>query len=99
MRRLYRALLHLYPSGYIREFGEEMLSVFCCAQEAARRRGLKAHFIFLFSEGLGVLTGALHTQLHYYDWSPFRRSQMRSYLRFPRTTQVLMTLVLVAVSF
>ena len=99
MRRVYRALLRLYPSGYIREYGEEMLSVFCRAQEAARRRGLKAQVIFLFREVLGVLTGALHTQLHYYDWSPFRRFHMRSDFRFPRTTQVLMTLVLVAVIF
>src|SRR5580704_5950515 len=92
MRRVYRALLRLYPSGYIREYGEEMLSVFCRAQEAARRRGLKAQVIFLFREVLGVLTGAQHTQLHYYDWSPFRRFHMRSDFRFPRTTQVLMTI-------
>ena len=36
MRRVYRGLLRLYPAGYIREYGEEMLSVFCRAQEAAR---------------------------------------------------------------
>jgi hypothetical protein len=97
MRRVYRALLRLYPSDYIREFGEEMLWVFCLAQEAARRRGLRAEVSFLFREVSGVLPGALHTRLHYYDWSPFRRSHMRSDFRFPRTTRVLMTLVLVAV--
>ena len=99
MRRVYRGLLRLYPADYIREYGEEMLSVFCRAQEAARRRGLKAQVIFLFREVLGVLTGALHAQLHYYDWNPFRRFNMRSDFRFPRTTQVLMTLILVAVVF
>ena len=99
MRRVYRGLLRLYPAGYIREYGEEMFSVFCRAQEAARRRGLKAQAVFFVREILGVLTGALHTQLHYYDWNPFRRYHMRSDFRFPRTTQVLMTLILVAVIF
>jgi hypothetical protein len=99
MRRVYRGLLRLYPAGYIREYGEEMFSVFCRAQEAARRRGLKAQAVFVFREISGVLTGALKTQLHYYDWNPFRRFHMRSEFRFPRTTQVLMTMILVAVIF
>jgi hypothetical protein len=99
MRRVYRGLLRLYPRGYIREYGEEMLSVYCRAQEAARRRGLKAQAVFFVREILGVLTNAIHAQLHYYDWNPFRRFHMRSDFRFPRTTQVLMTLILVAVIF
>ena len=97
MRRVYRGLLRLYPAGYIREYGEEMLSVLCRAQEAARRRGLKAQAAFCFREILGVLLGA--AQLYYYDWNPSRRFNMRSDFRFPRTTQVLMTLILVSVVF
>ena len=56
MRRIYRGLLRLYPADYIREYGEEMLSVFCRAQEVARRCGLKAQAVFCFREILGVLT-------------------------------------------
>jgi hypothetical protein len=98
MQRVYRGLLRLYPTGFIREFGEEMLWVFCRAQEEARRGGLKAQAVFFVREIWGVLAGAMYAQLRYGGWNRFRRFHMRSDFRFPRTTLVLMTLILGAVS-
>ncbi len=54
--RVFRALLHLYPSSFQTEYGEELASVF-----AERRRdvsGSPAVLVFWLREALGVLRGA-----------------------------------------
>ena len=98
MTRLYRSLLYLYPAGYRREFGEEMASVFTQARLTAEQSFLP-RVKFWQREVAGILGGAACEQLHAltgsYDWNSSRRLNMR---RFPRSTIVLMTVILVGVA-
>ena len=94
MEALYRRLLHLYPADYFREYGEEMTLVFCRAQEAARKKSLKARALFWSREICGALTGALRAQFSRHDWNLLRRFDMRPEFRFPRSTILLMLVIL-----
>jgi len=98
MIQLYRRLLYLYPAAYRREFGEEMTSVFSQAHPTAEQSFLP-RAKFWQRELAGLLCGAAREHFHSftgsYDWNASRRLNMR---RFPRSTIVLMTVILVGVA-
>lgn len=98
MTKLYRTLLYLYPAGYRREFGEEMASVFSRARQTVKH-GFLPRAKFWHREVAGLLCGAARE--HFlsftgsYDWNSSRRLNMR---RFPRSTIVLMIVILIGVA-
>ena len=98
MTQLYRSLLYLYPMGYRREFGEEMVFVFSEARRAVNE-GLWSHTKFWSKEVAGLLSGAAHEHFHGFtgshDWNSSGRLNMR---RFPRSTIILMIVILVGVA-
>lgn len=97
MTQLYRSLLYLYPAGYRREFGDEMVSVFSRARQAVSR-GFLPRAKFWHRELAGVLCAAAREHFRSftgsYDWNSSRRLNMR---RFPRSTIILMTVILIGV--
>jgi hypothetical protein len=101
MLRVYRQLLNLYPQSYRLAFGDEMLDVFADAQ--SETRGFAHRSIFLLREIAGLLKGALNERLRALTGSheiiPFssRRFTMRSGFRFPKSTAVLMAIILAGV--
>jgi hypothetical protein len=94
---LYRRLLRLYPAEYFREYADEMVSVFRQAQEAAHGQNVQRRALFCIRELAGVLAGAYRAQCGAFQWTRFRRFEMRSEFRFSRVTIALMTFVLVFV--
>jgi hypothetical protein len=104
MLLLYRSLLRLYPVAYRHEFGDEMLSVLTELQQNTREKSLSNKVALPIRESIGLLYGALlehyraatgsHPQAALF---PPRRVAMRSEFRFPKTTPVLMTLILLAI--
>jgi hypothetical protein len=102
MSSLYHSLLHLYPAGYRREFGEEMLTVFRQAQMEAEQQGMPAPISFWVREVQGLLTGALREHLRPMTPASLplrlsRRLSMHSEFRFPKSTVTLMIIILGAV--
>jgi hypothetical protein len=103
MELIYRSLLRLYPAAWRSEFGEEMIAVFRQAQEAARAHGFGAYTAFCWRELIGAAAGALDEHLRILTDSqtlvlfPSRRFTMRSGFRFPKSTAVLMTIILAGV--
>lgn len=99
----YRCLLHLYPATHRDEFGEEMLAVFHGAQADIAQQGMVRRAAFYARETYGLLTGALEehvrsiTGLRSWDINSSRRFTMRSEFRFPKSTPILMTIILAAV--
>lgn len=102
MNTVYQRLLWLYPAEHRREFGEEMCSVFqeVCAEIA--NAGMFVRGTFFVREFGGLLSGALREHLR--DLPIFdgvllstRRFNMRNGFRFPKSTAVLMTLILLGV--
>jgi hypothetical protein len=59
MSTLYRALLHLYPASFRKQFSEEMICVF--EQRAGERFANRksASIVFLFTEFSGIVRGAI----------------------------------------
>ena len=100
MLRIYQALLQLYPATYREQFGEEMAFVFVEAQAA--KQGMVARGVFYFHEASGLLSGAIreHVRALGCDFAlPFsmRRFTMQNEFRFPKSTAVLMTIILAGV--
>ncbi len=104
----YRHLLRLYPTNYREEFGEEMMAVFRDLQVDTAAKGRLARSLFYTRETAGATTGALreHFRVPVRDeaWLLFppkffrtRRFTMRTEFRFPKTTAVLMTIILAGV--
>ncbi len=58
MKRIYNALLRLYPTAHRSLFSAEMSRVFEEAADDRRRRGRTAFFRFVLAELIGVLKGA-----------------------------------------
>jgi hypothetical protein len=58
MSTVYRALLHLYPASFRKQFSEEMICVFeqSAGERLANRKS--ASFAFLFTEFSGIVRGA-----------------------------------------
>src|ERR1041385_4389979 len=103
MLRIYRCLLHLYPAGHREQFADEMTAVFTAVQEDAARKGIAARAIFCARETKGLVIGALQQHARRLigtgAWPalPPRRVTMQTQFRFPKTTAVLMIIILVGV--
>src|ERR1700751_2148693 len=94
MRTVYRWLLHLYPDGYLQRFGEEMSFVFEQAKTDRLNQGPGLLTSFYFREILGILRGAWQERLREFS---NRRFAMRTQFRFPKTTPILMAIILAGV--
>jgi hypothetical protein len=105
MVALYRALLHLYPAAFRSEFGDEMTFVFREAQDEPRPGRRFSRAMFYIREFTGLIQGALqeHSRaLTSHLWMPFApplpsRRFMPSQFRFPKSTAVLMMIILAGV--
>jgi hypothetical protein len=94
---LYRSLLRLYPAAYFREYGGEMTQVFAQAEAEMREKTRRARVSFCFREVTGLVVGAVGQRFcPAGDWN-MRRFDMRPEFRFPRSTVVLMWVILAAV--
>ena len=91
---VYCWLLCLYPGSCRQEFGEEMTSVFREARSALPP-ALAAKVGFYRREFCGLLSGALcaHFERLFGPAIPFRRFDMQSQYRFPRSTVLLMLVI------
>lgn len=94
MRTVYDWLLRLYPAGHRRRFGDEMAFVFEQTKAERANQGSGPLISFYFREIAGVLGGAWQERLREFSG---RRSVMRTQFRFPRTTPILMTVILAGV--
>jgi len=94
MFTLYRFLLHFYPMAYRGCFSDEMAAVFQEVQLEAAKKGLAAQFRFFVRETTGLLLGALQEHLREFS---MRRFAMRTEFRFPKSTAVLMMIILAGV--
>lgn len=100
MLTAYRRLLLFYPAEHREQFGQEMVEVFGEAQAENQNKGVIAQGAFYVRETAGLLKGAVrehfrvvfgaHAGLSLYT----RRFTMRDGFRFPKTTAVLMTIIL-----
>lgn len=103
MLTLYRRLLRLYPAAHRLQFGEEMLAVFVDARADVAKKKLLAQTVFVMREILGLIGGACgeHLRCVLGPDSGFPLSErsfvMRNGFRFPKTTAVLMILILCGV--
>jgi len=103
MLRLYRCLLHLYPATHRQQFGDEMTAVFGEVQAETAAKGIAAHAFLYARETAGLMAGALQQHVRTLFgtkvWLPFptRRFTMHTEFRFPKTTAVLMTIILAGV--
>ena len=101
--RLYRQALRLYPAFHRERFGEEMVAVFRELQAETASRGLFPRSLLSVREISGVVAGALGERWcaagcdSFWLWFPTRRLTMRNEFRFPKTTAVLMTIILAGV--
>lgn len=94
MRAVYDCLLRLYPDEHRRRFGEEMAFVFEQARSERANQGPVLLTAFYCREVAGVCRGAW--QEHLREFSN-RRFAMRTQFRFPKTTPILMTIILAGV--
>jgi len=100
---VYRNLLRLYPSSHRAQFAEEMVGVFEERLAEAVSKSTFARSKFLAREATGVVGGAFQERwrtlgVDGFDlWFPTRRFTMRTEFRFPKTTAVLMTIILAGV--
>jgi hypothetical protein len=99
----YRKLLRLYPASHRHQFREEMVAVFETMQVEAASKSTVAQGLFLAREASGVVAGAFQEHWRALGgngmglWFPTRRFTMRTEFRFPKTTAVLMTIILAGV--
>jgi hypothetical protein len=95
---VYRWLLCLYPGSYRHEFGEEMRTVFCQARSQLPP-ALPAQIRFYGREFCGLSSGVLYAHFDrlFGPAIPFRRFYMQPQFRFPRSTVLLMLVILVGV--
>jgi hypothetical protein len=103
MRAVYSGLMRLYPAQYREQFGEEMAAVFEDLQaDYADKKGV-SRCAFFSREIAGVLIGATKERLRVLFGNDLdlslsrRRFAMRDGFRFPKTTAVLMTIILAGV--
>jgi hypothetical protein len=100
---IYRSLLRLYPALHRERFGEEMVAVFGEMETDTVSKSMVERAAFWIRETAGVVSGALqeHWRVLGCDsiglWFPQRRFTMRTEFRFPKTTAVLMTIILAGV--
>lgn len=94
MRNVYNWLLRLYPEDHRRRFGEEMTFVFKQAETDKANQSPGLLTCFYFREIAGMIRGAWQERLQEISK---RRLKMRSQFRFPKTTPILMTIILAGV--
>jgi len=100
MLRIYRYLLYLYPAVHRAQFGDEMTAVFSDVQAETAKKRTVSRVLLCVREITGLLVGALHEHVRALGgvpvWLPFptRRFTMRTEFRFPKSTAVLMTIIL-----
>jgi hypothetical protein len=100
---IYRGLLRLYPALHRERFGDEMVAVFGEMETDTASKTMVARAAFWVREAAGVVGGALqeHWRVLGGDsmglWFPPRRFTMRTEFRFPKTTAVLMMIILAGV--
>jgi len=94
MLTFYRLLLRFYPATYRDCFGDEMATVFQEVQMEAAKKGLAEQIRSHVRETTGLLLGALQEHLQQF---PMRRFAMRTEFRFPKSTAVLMMIILAGV--
>jgi hypothetical protein len=107
MLSLYRALLMLYPAAFRSEFGAEMISVFLTSYRERCAGSSWQRGLFFLRELTGLIHGALQEHSRslfaFHRWIPLpsqlplRRFVMPSQFRFPKSTAVLMTIILAGV--
>jgi len=103
MLALYRSLLHLYPASHRRQFGSEMISVFEDLQVDRANAGRVPQLHFACREAFGLVGGALREHLRAlhtdHNWLsfPIRRFTMHHEFRFPKSTPILMSLILAGI--
>ena len=103
MNGFYRRLLSFYPAQHRQEFGREMLAVFQDVSADIEKEGFFVRGVFFAREFSGLLSGAILEHLHAFgvcDISVLgstRRFNMRNGFRFPKSTAVLMTIILLGV--
>ncbi len=100
---IYRKLLRLYPALHREQFGEEMVEVFGAMQAETASKSKLDRGMFFVREIAGVVRGALLEHWRALGGDaiglcfPPRRFTMRTGFRFPKTTAVLMTIILAGV--
>jgi hypothetical protein len=103
MLAVYRSFLHLYPAAHQQQFGQEMTEVFGELRAEATKKGALALAIFYSREAAGLVCGALPEHVRAFAGSqqclplPIRRCTMHNQFRFPKSTAVLMTIILAGV--
>ena len=103
MNGIYQRLLWLYPAEHRRQFGDEMWGVFEDVRSEIAGAGVLVRGAFFVREFCGLLAGALREHLREMNILEVgillstRRFNMRNGFRFPKSTAVLMTLILLGV--
>jgi hypothetical protein len=102
MLGIYRRLISLYPADHRSQFGEEMIAVFHDLQAEMGGKKWTARSLFYVREVTGLLVGAVQEHIralgaHHWLLFPTRRFTMRKGFRFPKTTAILMTIILAGV--
>jgi hypothetical protein len=101
MLRLYEHLLRLYPASYRQQFEDEMVTLFHELRCENRINTRVRRGIFYVREIAGVLLGSARERcrvLRGKDVGLFEGGfMMRDGFRFPKTTAVLMTLILAGI--
>ena len=100
MHSVYRRLLRLYPTAYREDFGEEMTSVFDDLHKEFQGAGFFQKALFIIHEIIGLLFGAARERWRVLGcYNPnvsfqTRRFNMHPGFRFPKSTAVLMAVIL-----
>jgi hypothetical protein len=89
-----RRLLWLYPKAHRWEFQEEMAEVLSRLEDDSSKTGLLTRLRFYVRESAGLMAGALLENWHQ---AVMRRFTMGNNFRFPKTTWILMILILAGV--
>ncbi|MGA2099768.1 MAG: hypothetical protein ABSG34_01635 [Candidatus Sulfotelmatobacter sp.] len=103
MITVYQHLLRLYPAEHRRQFADEMLSVFEDVRSDLNHKGAIAPIAFFIREITGLIHGALREHLravfgaHAGVSISTRRFTMRNEFRFPKSTAVLMMIILAGI--
>jgi len=104
MLAIYRQLLRLYPPAFRQQFADEMLAVFADIRADIVKKRFFAQTICVVREILGLIGGACGEHLRCLlgpdSGFPLRGRSflMRNGFRFPKTTAVLMVLILCGVA-
>jgi hypothetical protein len=103
MLTIYQRLLALYPETHRQQFGEEMMAVLADVRADIRDQRALVRAVFCVREIAGLLTGAIGERMRAFIksdpgfWFGTRRFTMRNGFRFPKSSAVLMSIILLGV--